>query len=347
MQRHLIGMIRERGKPGEVATALALVAKARGADLIFFHPEDVDLQRSRIAALAFDGQAWQRADSRFPDVIENDDHCSLPKYREIWHALTAGAPYTTRRLGGKLEMTARFRKDPVLSELLIPEQEASTDAALLDWIDRHGVLALKPVFGSQGQGIRRVRRQPQGISVFGSEEDQEMFLREGEPLLPQICGTRPYLMQKFIDAALPGGSPFDIRLHVRRDSRARWQVVRIYARIGRPGTIISNLSAGGSIGDALPILRSRYGAGAEAVHSRLQHLAEDLPRRIQRLYPGFMIDALGLDMGLDAEGRPWLFEANSFPGAKYFETRDARPRIGYCLWLAERHRRREELTKTQ
>ena len=342
MEKPLIGMMRERGLPGEVATALALVAAARGAGLIFFRPGDVDLQRRRIAALQFNGDSWEAINSRFPDVIDNDDRCSMPLYRDIWRAVTENAPYTTRRLGGKLETTRRFLTDPVLAGLLIPQKQLEKVSELEDWLDQHRVLALKPVFGSQGRGIRRVERVAGGIMVTRSEEGTTEILPKDEALLPRLCGAEPYLMQKFIHSALPGGSPFDIRLHIRRDGQARWQVVRIYSRIGQPGTIISNLSAGGSIGDVLPVLRNRYGDGAEAVLQNLQHLATDLPRRIQRLYPGFLIDALGLDLGLDEAGQPWLFEANSFPGAKYFETRDARPRIGFCLWLHNRAVMRRE-----
>jgi hypothetical protein len=38
---------------------------------------------------------------------------------------------------------------------------------------------------------------------------------------------------------------------------------------------------------------------------------------------------------LDESGKPWLFEANGSPYAKFVPITDAIPRIGYAIFLAE------------
>lgn len=330
----LIGMLRERGTPGPIATAMALAATAQGADLIFFRPGDVDLTQRRIRARRFQGDGWQDCESRFPDVIENDDRSALAPHTAVWAALTGAAPFTTRRLGGKREMSRRLAGHPGLAPLMIPQSLPQSDTDLDRGLAEFGTAILKPVYGSQGRGIWKLHRGDEGVEVRSSGDAAPFRAAHSQGLLERLTGGKPFLLQKFIDSRLPGGNPFDIRLHLRRDGRAEWQKIKIYARIGLPEAITSNVATGGSVGEALPLLRHRYGSEAPQVMRRLEDLAREVPGQVQSLYPRFRIDALGVDLGLDESGQPWLFEINSFPGAKYFETADAVPRIGWCLYLA-------------
>ena len=54
----------------------------------------------------------------------------------------------------------------------------------------------------------------------------------------------------------------------------------------------------------------------------LRKLAKEFPVYFQKGYD-YELDALGLDIGIDENGKLWLFEVNSFPGCTMFEL-DAR-----------------------
>ena len=68
-------------------------------------------------------------------------------------------------------------------------------------------------------------------------------------------------------------------------------------------------------------------------------LAREMPPAFQELYDDRVLDALGMDIGLDPDGRPWLFEINDFPWTKFFNLEAAILRVGYAIHLVESHRR--------
>lgn len=332
----LIGMMRGQGRPGANALALTHAAAMLGADLLWFTPADVDLDGQRILGWRWTPEAaWQRQDSRFPDVIDNDG-----KVRDggpVWKALTAHAPATTRRLADKDDIARRMAAGGFHPDLQLPTEPASDPAAVLRFLREQGEVVLKPLLSSGGRGLIHLA-QGGRIEEDGKQEiisEQHLVAR-----LSQILASRPHVMQRYIVSRSPTGLPFDIRLHVRRNGRGDWVVVKIYVRIGAGRGIASNIGLGGSIAAPEAFLTLRHGTEAPAIMARLKDLARRLPADFQALFPGREIDALGFDLGLDPEGRPWLFEVNTFPGAKYFEIEDAVPRAAYALHLLAKARRK-------
>lgn len=332
--RPLIGMMRGQGRPGANALALTHAAAMRGADLLWFTPADVDLARQRIMGWQWTPEAgWQRRDSRFPDVIDNDG-----KVRDggsVWQALTAQAPATTRRLADKDEIARRMAAGGFHPDLQLPTEPASDPAAVLRFLGEQGEVVLKPLLSSGGRGLIHLS---QGGRI--NEDGQQEVLSEQQLVarLSHRLTSRAHVMQRYILSRSPTGLPFDIRLHVRRNGQGDWVVVKIYVRIGAGRGIASNIGQGGSIAAPEAFLALRHGTDAPAIVARLKDLARRLPADFQALFPGREIDALGFDLGIDPEGRPWLFEVNTFPGAKYFEIEDAVPRAAYALHLLAKAR---------
>ena len=333
--RPLIGMMRAQGRPGANALALTHAAAMLGADLIHFTPADVDLEQQRIAAWIWQpGTGWHRHHSRFPDVIDNDG-----KVRDggpVWTALTARAPATTRRLADKDEIARRMAAAGFHPDLQLPTEPAPDAAAVQRFLAEQGAVVLKPLLSSGGRGLIHVTPAAGGIRT--QEDDHVKILTDQQfaEYILQRTVTRHYVMQRYILSRSPSGLPFDIRLHVRRGGQGEWVVVKIYVRIGSGQSIASNIGQGGSIAAPEAFLTLRHGAAAPAILARLKDLARRLPDAFQALFPGREIDALGFDLGLDPEGRPWLFEVNTFPGARFFEIEDAVPRAAYALHLLAR-----------
>jgi hypothetical protein len=123
-----------------------------------------------------------------------------------------------------------------------------------------------------------------------------------------------------------------------RDGAAKWQTVRIYARIGTGSTIASNIGLGGAFANSTSFIENQYGDRAEAILRSLRELARDLPMRFQKLYPDRLIDALGFDLGIDEYGRPWLFEVNSYPGSQMFTLEASIVKVQFALHLATKRR---------
>ncbi|MGU3401656.1 YheC/YheD family protein [Brucellaceae bacterium D45D] len=331
----VIGMLRTSGKPGPVARAAAHAAAVQGAKLYFFTPDDVDLKNKKISGLYYAEGTWVRETVGYPNVIENDE--SSRSAKEVWAELTQYAPITTHMLGGKLVVKRLMQRAGLYQELLIPGEVIKTYSEFTENLHRFGRSVVKPVRGAMGRDIFFFSRTANGL--FEANLSGESVILDGNSTKKfyesHIRGNN-FLHQKYIESRTSTGLPFDIRLHVRRDHTSRWKTIKVYARIGCGRTVASNLSAGGSIASAASFLRYQFGQQSEAIIAKLNLLARNFPGEFQKLYPDQMLDALGIDIGIDSNGRPWLFEVNSFPGSMFFELEDAIPKVGYAIYLAKK-----------
>ncbi|HGH5980985.1 TPA: YheC/YheD family protein [Kluyvera georgiana] len=336
----VVGMIRSAGRPGNAIVANAHAAAMQNAKLIYFTPDDVDINKKKINALHYvDGQ-WRTIVSDFPDVIENDER-SLRR-KDIFSVLTQNAPFTMHLLGGKLTTFNRIKKAGIYEELLIPDYSINT---LTDFTHAAGFFerfVIKPMRGSQGSNVSYFERIEGGVRVNHCGKVSELSTADLANFYHDVIGEKHYLLQKYVESRSSHGLPFDIRIHVRRGAEARWKLVKIYARIGAGDTIVSNISAGGSMASASSFLTVQFGQDkGRQILNDLRALAKSFPAKFQSLYPEFMIDALGIDIGVDREGKLWIFEVNSCPGAKFFALEAAIPRMEYAIWLARDYAERQ------
>lgn len=132
------------------------------------------------------------------------------------------------------------------------------------------------------------------------------------------------------------GIPFDIRMHVRRNRKAEWSVICLYPRIGEGRSITSNVTAGGSVAPLKAFLEAQFGeVKGREIRKQLLNLAAEMPEHFQALYSDRVLDALGIDIGLDPARRPWLFEINPFPWSSFLDLEAAIVKVGYAIHLAK------------
>lgn len=333
----VVGMVRGSGKPGPAIVANAHAAAMLGAKLIYFTPDNVDLNKEKINAQHYVGGQWQPIVCDFPDVIENDE--TSQRSEDVFSALTKNAPFTMHLLGGKLTTFNRIKKSRLYEELLIPDYSIRTFSDFTHAINAFDKFVIKPMRGSQGNNVSYFECTADGFNVNHRGTVRSLAVADLAGFYNEYIGDRHFLLQKYVESRSNHGLPFDIRIHVRRGKAARWQLVKLYARIGAGDSIVSNIAAGGSMAEAKAFLTAQFGQDkGRMILNELKAMAGDFPAKFQSLYPEFMIDALGIDIGVDRDGKLWLFEVNSCPGAKFFELADAIPRMEYAIWRAEQHR---------
>jgi hypothetical protein len=119
-----------------------------------------------------------------------------------------------------------------------------------------------------------------------------------------------------LDLAKVQGRAADVRALVQRDRAGKWQLTGAGVRIGGGG-VVSNLHAGGSAA-RLDVLVPR----AER-KTRLAKLATDIEnltlRVAQTLSRNNLLGELGVDLGVDQNGRLWIIEVNRWPGRATFK----------------------------
>lgn len=332
LARPMIGMMRKHNRPGKRALATAHVAVLQGLDFYFFRPDDVNISDNSIQALKFENGQWTPKRIGFPHIIDNDEASRFSG--KAWAALEQQCTITTIQLGGKAQTLRKLRDAKLCDELLIPDLRDTGAEATLAFINEHQQVVFKPIWGAQGNAVSLVTLQDNNTySVQIGSEQQLVSSEEIGAFLHKTFPANRYIAQKYIHSRTPSGQPFDIRLHLQRGEGGNWKTTKIYARIGQGKTITSNIAGGGSIADGRAFIEGQFGTDADVIWNHLLKIASDFPEKFQQLYDK-PIDAIGLDLGLDKDGKPWLFEVNSYPGSKFFEFDEALLRVGYLKHLA-------------
>ena len=119
-------------------------------------------------------------------------------------------------------------------------------------------------------------------------------------------------MQQGIAFARYRGRRFDLRLLMQKSGDGEWTVSAAYARVAPPGSLRANLDAGGKAVRCTRVLGHIFGRRGRRVLQRVLETGLAVARAIEAGAPGPMGE-LGIDIGVDRTGRPWVIEANSKP----------------------------------
>lgn len=310
-----------------------LLEEAGRLDLyaMVFAPEDVDLENSRVTGYRYLGNGfWTKVQAPIPDVV----------YDQIISRKFAGrddvAPVREQlyaRLAPRYFNPGYFDKWQVHQWLSSHYQTASyvpdtvcfkTVEQAAEFCYRHSDVYMKPVHGSLGIGILRVRRQPDG-RVFYQMKRQDGSLKQGTVGAISVflkenfrrLKNGPYVIQEALKLRTWQGRPFDIRMVLQKDETGRWQRTKMFCRIAQEGQITSNLSTGGDALSAKQLL-SEILPNDKIVNrtmKELRQMADLIPGVIEQEQEG-TLGELGLDLGLDENGRIWVIEVNAKPWKK-------------------------------
>ncbi len=308
---------------------LAAEAAKLGLALLVFGPGDVEEQTGTLTGFKLLDGTWVKTAAPIPAIVYDRRFSSGMKARiaagRAVQALRAhGASMLGGTLPGKLEVYSALNRDPALRHLLPATYRFSGHGQLESLLAAHpDGFFLKPSSGMQGRGTLAISRADDGWVVTGRSMRNGPYRRRLasisriEAAVERMAGWRTYVVQPLLRLHLAGGEPFDVRALVQKDGSGRWRYTGAAARIGRAGTATSNLHGGGSASQIAPFLREHF---ADSAAERLQRDIRDLSLRVaERLEQSFgRLVELGIDYGIEPDGRLWLIEANAKPGRSVF-----------------------------
>jgi hypothetical protein len=339
----LIGMLHHRADPSHVkkAYAYAAVAKAEGVDFFYFTPGKVNIEQETILGKALENGQWVEKEFPFPVAIYNASAPVSAKADEIVDYLFERIPYTSHSIGDKLSVYNRIKRAGEYDQYLIPFRELTDEDIFFDMIDRYDKVILKPKTGNQGGRIifiqkekDRYRINEAGVISTWSEEQLMDYISEK-------MEEDEYVVQRFITSQTNKGQVFDFRLHVQKNGEGKWVITSIYPRIGRPGSITSNMGSGGYSTYFGMFLQTEFGDDWYNIQRCLEYFAISFANHFDSLYEE-ELDELGIDVGLDENQKLWLFEVNWRPGPPNIyalELDVAKNTILYAKYLAEKKNR--------
>lgn len=276
-----------------------------------------------------EGRGWVRRLFPMPHVLYDRGFVNGPVLRlQRWLRAGLGVQQFNSLVGSKWWVYRLMARIPDLAAYIPETRILRTTADLAVMMRRHGTVYVKAAGGGKGIGIWVLSTDGRGRYTY-RYTDSRTRIHRGRTgnlggIVRHLLGRprQPWLIQPRIDLARWHGRIFDVRVLVQRDGQGRWRITGTGARIGRPGSIISNLYGGGDAWPLEPVLVESLGlTAAEAASMRLRvedlalRVAQEIDRACRRT--GY-VGELGVDIGIDRGGRLWFFEANSRTGRNLF-----------------------------
>lgn len=336
--RHYIGVMAgefrgDRTPPfGETRfyESLCAAGQSCGAEVFVFSPLGVNEAEMTVEGYGLGPEGnWEKRLYPLPDLIYDraffSSKASYEAHRQAVRRLCSlkQAPYLGFGLKSKWEMLHFLRRDPVLRPFLPRTVRIAGPQEAARQLRQETRIFLKPASGSQGKGTILAERTEKGWRVCARDPANQPvaleFARETEftQWLGGFMGRRSYLMQPYLELTAPSGEAWDIRVLVQKNGRGLWELTGMGARVGASGSMTSNLHGGGSAAPVDEWLEKQFGyTRAAELLKTLRMLAGRIPVALEACN-GRMAE-LGLDLGVDREGRIWIIEANTKPGRSIF-----------------------------
>ncbi|HEY8394907.1 MAG TPA: YheC/YheD family protein [Thermaerobacter sp.] len=324
-------------------------ARAAGALPFFFDLDGIDRAAGRITGWTAAGERVRRVTLPLPDVIYN--RATFPDLRERAAARAMRQALLEEELIPFVNVASGFPKWDTYRTLrrftatrhLVPETIRFGDrAALARFLRRHRLVYMKSNTGSHGTEVLRLEADPAGgWSVKGQIGNRRVQTRVATTaqlcsLLPRLVGSKEWVVQRGIRLPRLQGRRWDLRIEVKKDGTGRWTVPLVLVRLGNPASVTTNISRGATPFTLEEFLRRfRDAPGVAGLEEKATRVGRLVAVALEATYGG--LGEIGVDMGLDPAGRPWVFEANTKPqyGPRP-RSRQVRGVMAYAVHLALR-----------
>lgn len=190
----------------------------------------------------------------------------------------------------------------------LPRTKRFSKSSLAKMMNQYKELFLKPSSGSIGKGILRLTVEQIGSwSIQTSEKNWKKHEKKVYGYLSRKIGKRSYLIQEAIPLARYKGRPFDIRVSVQKSGNGKWQVTGMVGKVAGKGKHVTNVARGGSVKGCEELFA---GCGLDVEYTKKTvkefslRVAKQLDKKLSRLAD------LGLDIGINAQGKPYFIEMN-------------------------------------
>lgn len=327
----LIGVLISRVYPGAVekpfgattafSRELSDACKIYGASVFFFTPEECR-PGDTLRGWHYAGK-WVKGTFPVPNIIYNrltarklENRANVQQF--IQHAKNQHqAILFNEKYLNKTEVFDALRKETGL-QVYLPESYLFRNYQMLkSMCTKYSTVFLKPVTGSLGKGIIRIKRQPDNTYVChftnlgGARKQSFDSLAAMFSNLSGKIKQQRHQIQQGLNLISIGGRPVDFRALVQRDEAGQWRITSIVARIAGSHHFVSNLARGGSLSPVKEALVRSNFPGADG-NIKLRKAALAIAKGIETQIPGHFAE-LGIDLALDIQGRVWLLEVNSKP----------------------------------
>lgn len=277
-------------------------------EVLYFSLPNVNLGKNRVRAYIRSDDSFQLVCRPIPDIIHNRSMSADPKLRKRLRLMAKGrVVYNLRTRYSKYTIHQILQKKEELKNHL-PFTLLLGKKSLTKMLEEYPSIYVKPVSSSIGKGIIRldkrgehswIIRSSRGRKVKKSEEVLRSLLKE--------CRGRTYLLQEAIALAEYQGNPFDIRVSVQKGEGGQWVVTGMVGKVAAIGSHVTNVARGGKVKSCEELFKES-GLDMKKTVNEIERVSLLIADHLDENLPS--LSDVGLDIGVDQNGKPYFIEMN-------------------------------------
>jgi glutathione synthase/RimK-type ligase-like ATP-grasp enzyme/antitoxin component of MazEF toxin-antitoxin module len=292
---------------------------------------------------------WIPSELPLPDVIYNRIHSRRLEYANDFTLFRKkleqlNIPLFNDRFLSKWEVHQQLINENHLFTH-VPETGLFSKENLTYFLEKYENVFIKPVHGSQGRSIFKLEKMDGVLSVNSSlkalsEKKLKKFTIDEIYLqLKPLLNNRIYIVQQGIPLITYESRGMDFRVLCHKNHKDFWEVTSVVARISAEEEFVSNIAKGGEVMAPLTAIEKSFTAqDASRILTEMKELAVEITSWISLQSSG-IFGELGIDMGIDHNGKVWLIEVNSKPSKNFEDGKlkirpSAKAIIKFCTKLA-------------
>lgn len=195
----------------------------------------------------------------------------------------------------------------------IPETIIFSEENMRRMLRDYSFVYIKPNRGSKGSRIAAIRKKNCYYHIFYKTHVIPIIALKGViTFVNALSCDDPFLIQQGIEVLKAENRLFDFRVMVQKPY-SNWEVSSIIGRVAAPGMIVTNLYLGGEVAN-YDILMKKANVSDNKARELLRELYSISERTafvLNTRYTG--LRELGIDIGIDQNLKPWIFEVNTKP----------------------------------
>ncbi|GCD83894.1 endospore coat-associated protein YheC [Parageobacillus thermoglucosidasius] len=334
----------------DYSTEIAKRAERYGITVFRFTPLDIDPLTEKARGWQFHAatQSWTESVFAIPAFLYDrcfyraDERSKKSKPIMQWLKQRPDITFLGYGFPSKWELYKKLIDHPLLSHYVPKTTLLRSPTDLLHMIRKEKSVICKPEHGSRGQGIYVVKQVEGHLHILDTNGQTIATIKRKTDLqqwVETLLRRSSYLIQPFLPLKTKQNEPFDVRFFFQKNEYGQWSERGRGIRVGAPGTIIANVSAGASISGFSEWFKQIPAPQRLFITDGIETITTVLPSYLEEKF-GPLFE-LGLDLGITEEGAVWLIDVNSKPGRKIItalapEKRDTiyEAPLRYCLFLA-------------